>query len=183
MGTVFESIDESMTSWIAKQKMFFVATAPLAGDGLINCSPKGLDTFRVLDPLTVAYLDFTGSGIETVAHIQENERIVIMFCAFDGAPNIVRLHGKGKFYDLESPRFAELQSEFDSHVGVRGVIEVSVTRIADSCGWGVPKYEFVEEREALTNYATKQGVEGLTEYRKKKNFKSLDGLPGFQNDQ
>ena len=181
MGTVFESIDETIKSWIAKQKMFFVATAPLAGDGLINCSPKGLDTFRVLDPLTVAYLDFTGSGIETVAHIKENERIVIMFCAFEGAPKIFRLHGKGQFHDLESARFDELKSEFDLQPGVRGIIEVSVTRVADSCGWAVPKFEFIEEREALTNYAIKQGKEGLVKYRKEKNSSSLDGLPGFDS--
>ena len=179
MGTVFESIDEAMASWIANQKMFFVATAPLSGDGLVNCSPKGLDTFRVLDPLTVAYLDFTGSGIETVAHIKENERIVIMFCAFEGPPKIIRLHGKGKFHDLESPRFAELEPQFGSQAGVRGVIEISVTRIADSCGWAVPKYEFVEDRETLTNSAIKQGVDGLIDYRKLKNSSSLDGLPGF----
>ncbi len=179
MGQVFDSINEELADWIQTQKMFFVATAPLADGGLVNCSPKGLDTFRVLDPSTVAYLDFTGSGIETVAHLKENGRIVVMFCAFEGAPNIVRLHGTGTFHELRSERYKKLAKSFGEHPGVRGVIEIALNRISDSCGWGVPKYDFVEERVALTNSAIKKGEQGMADYRKQRNSQSLDGLPGF----
>jgi hypothetical protein len=179
VGKVFESIDDDLAAWIDQQAMFFVSTAPIASDGLINCSPKGLDSFLVLEPKAVAYLDITGSGIETVAHLQENGRIVLMFCAFTGPCKIVRLHGTGVFHGLESERFGELKNQFTEHQGTRGIIEVSLTRISDSCGYGVPKYDFVEQRETLIKASINKGEAGLAEYRQLKNASSLDGLPGI----
>ena len=179
MGRIFETIDEDMANWIQQRELFFVSTAPLADDGLINCSPKGLDTFKILDPVTVAYADLTGSGIETVAHLQENGRIVIMFCAFNGPPKIVRLYGRGKFHGLESEAFDRLKNQFGETVGIRGIIEVSLTRIADSCGFAVPKFEFVRQRDALTKSSINKGEQGLADYRREKNSLSLDGLPGI----
>lgn len=179
MGKVYESIDEKMRAWVNEQQMFFVATAPLAADGLVNCSPKGgAGTFVILDDHTVAYLDFTGSGVETIAHIKENERIVIMFCAFTGPANIVRFHGRGEVIELHHPEFNELLERFSTFPGVRSVIRVHVERISDSCGFSVPKYDYIEQRDALTKHAEHLGPEGIREYQQTRNDKSLDGLPG-----
>jgi len=142
MGKLYESIDDSLVEFIQAQKMFFVATAPLSGDGLVNVSPKGLDSFRVLDSQTVAYADLTGSGIETVAHLKENGRIVIMFCSFDQTPKILRLHGRGDVIERSHADFAQLQSLFPEYIGLRSFIRIRCERISDSCGWGVPRYEF-----------------------------------------
>jgi Pyridoxamine 5'-phosphate oxidase len=145
MGKVFESIDEHQRDWIARRELFFVGTAPLTSDGRVNVSPKGpMGTFRVLDDHTVAYLDMVGSGAETVAHLRENGRIVVMFCAFEGPPRILRLHGRGEVITAEDPRFAELyaRADFDAPHDIeaarRAVIVVEVERIADACGYGVP---------------------------------------------
>ena len=140
MSKLFESITPQLEKWISHQQMFFVATAPLSENGHINCSPKGLDSFRILSPTLVAYQDLTGSGIETIAHIQENERILIMFCAFDGAPKIVRLHGHGKAVLPTDPAFADMESKFPKRIGVRAYIQIELTRITDSCGYSVPLY-------------------------------------------
>ena len=139
MGKVYEGIDPKLAAWLMAQPMFVVATAPLDEDGLINVSPKGMaGTFAVLDEQTVAYLDLTGSGIETIAHLRQNGRIVVMFTAFDGRPNIVRLHGRGEVVLPDDPRFRELRPRFSDHPGVRSIIVVTVARVSDSCGYAVP---------------------------------------------
>ena len=179
MGKQFDAIDGKLEDFINRQHVYFVATAPLAGDGLVNLSPKGLDSFRVLGPRTVAYLDLTGSGIETVAHLKENGRIVIMFCAFEGPPKIVRLHGRGEVIEPGDEEFEDLAARFPSHPGVRSVIRVDCHRISDSCGFGVPRMSFEEDRPQLPAYAERKGPEGIEEYKAAKNAVSLDGLPGL----
>ena len=180
MGKVFESIDAALSDFIRAQHMFFVATAPLAGDGLINLSPKGLDSFRILGPRRVAYLDLTGSGIESVAHLRENGRIVFMFCAFEGRPRILRLHARGEAFEPGEPEFEQLRPEFPEIPGVRAIIRADVRRIADSCGWGVPRYAFEGQREQLVRYAEELGPEKLREAKLEWNRHSLDGLPGLR---
>ncbi len=180
MGKVYEGIDRKLSAWLMAQPMFVVATAPLDGDGLINVSPKGMaGTFAVLDEHTVAYLDLTGSGVETIAHLRQNGRIVMMFTAFDGRPNIVRLHGTGDVVLPDDPRFATLIPLFSEHPGVRSVIVVAVQRVSDSCGYAVPKMTFVQDRDVLDLSNAKKGEEGLADYRRQKNSASLDGLPGL----
>jgi Pyridoxamine 5'-phosphate oxidase len=180
MGKVLDAIDDKLADWLVRQPVFFVATAPLAQDGLLNCSPKGSSgSFVVLDGRTVAYLDLTGSGIETIAHIRENGRIVLMFCAFEGRPNIVRLHGQGRAVVPEDPDFADLVARFPEHPGIRSVIVVDVVRIADSCGYAVPFMDYVGDRDVLDQFAAKKGPEGLVTYRATRNAVSLDGLPGL----
>jgi len=159
--------------------MFFVATAPLAGDGLINCSPKGIDTFRILGPREVAYLDLTGSGIETVAHVRENGRIVLMFCAFTGPPKIVRLHGTGEVLLPETVGFLALRPLFPEVCGARAIVRARLNRIGDSCGYAVPRYEFLEQRDALLKWADGKSDAELAEYHRRKNARSLDGLVGL----
>ena len=180
MGKVFELIDESLAAWLVAQPVFFVASAPLAGDGLVNCSPKGLvGSFVVLDGTTVAYLDLTGSGIETVAHLRENGRLVLMFCAFDGRPRIVRLHGTGRVVQPGDDGFDKLLGLFPAHPGVRSVIVADLRRISDSCGYAVPRMDYVDDRDVLDLDAAKKGPEKLAAYRVAKNSVSLDGLPGL----
>lgn len=180
MGKVFELIDESLAAWLVAQPVFFVASAPLAGDGLVNCSPKGLvGSFVVLDGTTVAYLDLTGSGIETVAHLRENGRLVLMFCAFDGRPRIVRLHGSGRVVQPGDDGFDALLALFPEHPGVRSVIVTDLLRISDSCGYAVPRMDYVDDRDVLDLDAAKKGPEKLAAYRLAKNSVSLDGLPGL----
>jgi hypothetical protein len=178
MSKMHEQIDEKLTAWIREQRIFFVATAPLK-DGHINCSPKGGGTFAVLDPLTVAYQDLTGSGVETIAHLKENGRIVVMFCAFDGPPKIVRLHGQGEVISQSHPEFEALSTHFPPNPGMRAVIRVKVDRVSDSCGMSVPFYNYKEDRTALDDWAAKKGIEGVREYRLRKNLQSIDGLPGL----
>ena len=170
--------------FIAKQKMFFVATAPRADDGLINLSPKGLDdTFAVLDERTVAYLDFTGSGVETIAHLRENGRVCLMFCAFEGRANIFRIQGRGEVVMPGDAAFGALMADhFPAHAqspGVRSIIRVHAERVADSCGFGVPLMQYLGQRTELTDWAQKKGPEGVADYQRKKNQQSLDGLPGL----
>lgn len=179
MGKTYDTISPTLREWISSQHVFFVATAPLSVDGHINCSPKGLDTFRILSECAVAYLDLTGSGIETVAHLQENGRIVIMFCAFDGAPKIVRLHGRGEVIYPEDARYVPLSAEFPAQIRARAIIRVHIGRISDSCGFGVPRMDFVEARDDLAQWTARKGV-GLDEYRREKNQRSIDGLPGYK---
>lgn len=180
MGKIHEQIDTRLETFIRSQKMFFVATAPLAGDGMVNVSPKGLDTFAILDPHTVAYLDLVGSGIETVAHLRENGRIVIMFCAFEGTPNIVRLHGRGEALEPGHADFAALAARFPAHPGTRAIIRVRCTRISDSCGFGVPRFDFVGERTQLTDWVERKGPEAVRAYQEANNARSIDGLPGLE---
>jgi hypothetical protein len=179
MGKTYDEITPDLAAWIRQQHVFFVATAPRSDDGLINCSPKGMDSFRILGPREVAYLDLTGSGVETIAHLRENARIVVMFCAFAGAPNIVRLHGRGEALEPGHPDFETLRANFPEHPGARAIIRVELTRIGDSCGYAVPRYEYAGERDALVRWAEKKGPAGLADYHRQKNALSLDGLPGL----
>lgn len=172
-------IDESLAAWIGAQRLFFVATAPLAAGGHVNCSPKGGDAFRVLGPLEAAYQDYTGSGAETAAHLRENGRLVVMFCAFDGPPKIVRLHGRGTLVTPADEGFAALAALFPPNNGTRAIIHLAVDRVSDSCGYSVPRYAFRDDREILDQWAEKKGPEGLSAYREAKNARSIDGLPAF----
>jgi hypothetical protein len=180
MGDTYPGIDGPLAAFLATQHVFFVATAPLAGDGHVNLSPKGLDTFRVVDPHTVAYLDLTGSGIETVAHLRENGRIVFCFCAFEGPPRIVRLHGHGEVLEPAAPEFATLRSLFPPFDGVRSIVRVALRRIADSCGYAVPLMRFEADRRQLLAWAEHKGPAGVAGYQATKNRRSLDGLPGLR---
>jgi len=179
MGKPYDGITPELAEWIARQHVFFVATAPLAREGLINCSPKGMDTFRILGPRQVAYLDLTGSGIETIAHARENGRIVFMFCAFDGPPKIVRLHGTAAAHALGSPEYQSLSTLFPTLSGSRAIVSARLTRISDSCGFAVPQFSYTGERNALTRWSESKGNDGLAQYRHTKNRRSLDGLPGL----
>jgi len=178
MGKLPTSVEGAVRQFIEQQKMFFVATAPLAAQGHVNVSPKGLDSFRILGPTTVAYLDLTGSGVETIAHVRENGRIVIMFCAFQGPPKILRLHGIGRVVEPLDAEFAAFRSQFPEFMSMRAIIVVEVTRVADSCGYGVPLMSYQGDRSQLNAWAEKKGTEGLKQYRRDKNRVSLDGLPG-----
>jgi len=180
MGKVYEGLSPEQQTWLQRQKVFFVATAPLAREGHVNCSPKGGDTFRVLNEREVAYLDLTGSGIETVAHIQENRRIVIMACAFDGPPKIVRLHRHAEVIYPSHRAFPALRALFPDHPGVRDIIRVSVNRVSDSCGYSVPLMIFDGPRAALDRWAEKKGPDGLQDYRQQKNRVSIDGVEGYK---
>lgn len=182
MGKNYDTIDPSLKDFIAQQKMFFVATAPLAQDGLVNLSPKGLDSLRVLDDQTVAYADLTGSGVETIAHVKENGRIVLMFCAFEGPPNIVRLQGRGEVLEPNHDDFEQLRHRFPDYPGLRSFIRIHCHRISDTCGFSVPRYEFVEQRSQLIDWAHQQGPAKIVKYRQTKNIQSLDGLPGLAPD-
>ncbi len=190
MGKVFEVIDERLERWIAAQTMFFVGTAPLDPDGHVNVSPKGpIGSLRVLGPSRVAYLDLVGSGAETVAHLRENGRIVIMLCAFDGPPRIVRLHGRGSVVQAGDTGFDELLSSLDFDVdGVpearRSIVLVELDRIADSCGYGVPVMRYEGRREHLDLWAAKKlrvgGPDALLDYQREMTELSIDGLPAVE---
>ena len=181
MGREYDEIDERLAAFLLRQPVFFVGTAPLAGDGHVNVSPKGLaGTFAVLDGHRVAYADLTGSGIETVAHLRENGRIVLMFNAFSGPPRIVRLHGRGTPHLEGTAGFTELRPHFPDLPGVRAVIEIEVARISDSCGYGVPEMRLEGERTRLTyGLAAREENGTLRSYQRDKNTRSLDGLPGL----
>jgi len=179
---VYPEIDESIRAFIEAQPVFFVGSAPLDRAGHVNVSPKGLDTLRILGPTTIAYLDLTGSGIETVSHLKENGRIVLMFCAFQGPPKIIRLHGQGRVVECGTPEFAELKQHFPQHDGMRSIIVVEISRISDSCGFGVPLLEFKSQRQQLPAWSRKLGAEGLKTYRKQRNELSIDGRPAFGKD-
>ncbi len=182
MGKVFDGIDESLAAWIGQQHLFFVATAPLSAEGRVNLSPRGLDSLSILNRHTVAWLDLTGSGAETIAHLTENGRICLMFCAFDVRPRILRLHGRGRVVLPGDELFDRVASDHPGHIGARAVIVVDVERIADSCGWGVPIMEFVTDRDIMRPWAEKKGEAGLVAYRAEKNSLSLDGLPALVPD-
>jgi len=177
MAKFGDSISEQHKSFIEKQRMFFVATAPLAGDGHVNLSPKGLDCFRVLSPALVAYMDVIGSGNETSAHILENGRITFMFCAFDGPPKILRLYGKGKTVLPGDDEWNELSKQFTILPATRQIIVADIFKVKSSCGFGIPYYEYTGERDHAIKWAEKKGEEGLEEYKKEKNMVSMDGLP------
>jgi hypothetical protein len=190
VSATFQEIDERLAGWIAAQAMFFVATAPLAGDGHVNVSPKGpIDTLRVLGPRSVAYLDLIGSGAETIAHLRENGRIVIMLCAFEGPPRILRLHGSGEVIGAGEERFEALFERarfYEPSVpeSRRAIVQVEVVRIADSCGYGVPLLDYVGQRPHMDAWAEKKvrvgGTQALRDYQQTKNAASIDGLPAVE---
>lgn len=175
MAKFFDKIDDKIREFIAEQKMFFTASAP--ADGRVNLSPKGIDTFRVLDEKTVCYLDLTGSGNETAAHIRENGRLTIMFCSFDGAPLILRLYGRGEVVQRSSENWNELAKNFEDFVGTRQIIVLNVESLQTSCGFGIPLYEYKKDRTTLLDWAKNKGDDGIEKYRWENNQTSIDGLP------
>lgn len=177
MGDVLSEITPEVSDFISRQSVFFVATAPLSADAHVNLSPKGLDTFRVLSPTRVAYLDLTGSGNETAAHVSQNGRITLMFCAFSGKPNILRIFGRGSVVQPGSADWPALAKVFNDYAGVRQIIVCDVHRVQNSCGLAVPLMTFDARREGLVKWAAGKGEEGLKEYRRKKNRHSIDGIP------
>jgi hypothetical protein len=183
MAKIFEAIDGRLHEWIEAQPMFFVATAPSGAGGHVNLSPKGMTgCFVINGPLEVAYLDFHGSGAETIAHLSENGRITIMFCAFEGPPKIVRLHGRGRVTPVDDPAFPALLAGFpeppDTH-GVRSVITVEVERVSDSCGYAVPLMSYEGDRDLLLRWSEQRDDEALATYRRTRNATSIDGLPAL----
>lgn len=177
MGKTYAVLDDSIRTWMERQQMFFVGTAPLSADGLVNLSPKGLDSLTVVDDKTLVYLDYGGSGVETIAHVRENARIVIMMCAFAGPPKIFRFHGRGEVVTPLDDDFDQLAGLFDiPGVGIRAIIRVHVDRISDSCGYGVPNYAFKEHRQSSQNWLKKKGAAAIREYQVEKNLQSIDGL-------
>ena len=183
MSTVYDGIDDKLRAWLLVQPMFFVSTAPLSGEGHVNVSPKGMaGTFAVLGPAQVAYLDYFGSGAETIAHLRENGRIVLMWCAFSGPPKIVRLHGRGRVVLPGDAGFAELRPRFakEREKAVRSIIVVDVARTSDSCGYSVPNLEFVADRDILDLHQEKRPAEYYVEYAHTKNATSIDGLPALE---
>jgi hypothetical protein len=188
VGRVYDVIDHPTRQWLIKQPMFFVATAPNDPDGHVNLSPKGAaGAFRVLGSTTVAYVDLVGSGVETVAHLRENGRIALMFCAFTGPPKIVRLHGQGRVVPEDDPEFATLLPEFpldaDARALARGIVVVETTRISDSCGFVVPRMELVAERDQLMRWGEQQRAKNGETWKERyvaaNNARSIDSLPGY----
>jgi len=177
MAKVLPEIDAELAAWMAAQPLFFNATAPLAADGHVNLSPRGLDTFRVLGPREVAWLDLTGSGNESAAHLAENGRVTVMFCAFDGPPRILRLYGRGTVILPGSPAWDSLRPQFPDFPGVRQIVHVAVERVQTSCGAGVPLLDYRGPRDELLAWARNKGEDGMAEYRRQKNAVSIDGLP------
>lgn len=182
MGKIHDAIDGRLREFIERQHLFFIATAPLGAEGHINVSPRGVPgTSCVIEDRRFAWLDLTGSGAETTAHLRENGRITVMFCAFEGPPNIVRLHGTGRVVSVYDDEYAEWAGRFPEIPGARAVIVVDVERISDSCGYGVPFMDYVGERDLLPQYFERKQVEP-DEYRRKKNRTSIDGLPAYDFD-
>ncbi|HUZ88533.1 MAG TPA: pyridoxamine 5'-phosphate oxidase family protein [Candidatus Acidoferrales bacterium] len=176
MAKTYPEIDADLERFIHAQRLFFVGSAPLSAEGHVNVSPKGLDALRILGPRRVAYLDLTGSGAETIAHLRENGRIVLMFCAFQGPPRIVRLHGRGSVIPP-----GEQPDLFPDLPGARAVVEVELDRISDSCGYGVPLMEFVADRPQMAAWvAKKERSGGIGQYRDENNSHSIDGLPALE---
>jgi hypothetical protein len=183
MGKVYEKLTDRLREFISAQPVYFVATAPETG-GHVNVSPKGYgDTFAVLDDTTVAYLDLDGSGVETISHIRDNGRITVMFCAFNGPPNIVRLYGTGRVVTPHDSDFADLITRFGPHPGVRSIIVVSCDLISDSCGFSVPFMTYDQDRTLLDEWAGRKDVQARRTYRAKNNRESIDGLPGLSADE
>ena len=183
MGETYSQLNDKLIAFIRRQKLFFVGTAPLSAEGSVNLSPKGYDSLAIIDRNTVAYLDLGGSGIETHAHVRENGRITLMLCAFEGPANILRLYGRGESVAFDEPGFAEKMRLFPAFDRARGVVTVHITRVADSCGWGVPFFEFKGEREQLRRWIDAKPEEEWVERRYETNSVSIDGLPGLARAQ
>ncbi len=182
MAAVYDRIDDKLAEWIGRQHVFFVGTAPCGGNGSINVSPKGMaGTFAILGPRTVGYLDYTGSGAETIAHLRENGRIVVMFCAFEGPPKIVRLHGTGRLLLPEHPDFAQHRTAFgkERELGQRCIVVIDLDRISDSCGYSVPLMDFRSDRDVLDKSQARRDDTYFAQYRVKHNSTSIDGLPAL----
>lgn len=177
MGTIHATITAELADFIAAQPVFFVATAPLSRDGHINLSPKGLESFAVLSPTRIAYLDLTGSGNETAAHLLENGRLTLMFCAFQDPPKILRLYGSGRPVRPDDAQWNDLAGRFPSLPGARQIIVVDIKRMQTSCGFGVPLMQLQSQRSTLVEWARKKGPEELVLYQRRKNSRSLDGMP------
>lgn len=176
MGKTFDHISDDLRDFIHRQHLFFVATAPLSAEGHINLSPKGMDSLRVLGKNSVGYVDLTGSGNETSAHIAENGRITFMFCAFEGSPNIVRLYGTGKVILPSDTEWESLAHQFPVHLSARQIIVAEIDRVSSSCGYAVPFMDYKAERETLAKYWEVKGVDALPDYHRLKNTTSIDGL-------
>jgi Pyridoxamine 5'-phosphate oxidase len=177
VAKLYDHITDHLVEFICAQPMFFVATAPLAADGHVNVSPKGLDCLRILSPQRVAYLDMTGSGNETSAHILENGRITFMFCAFNRPPTILRLYGQGHTILPGSDEWAQLVALFPDYHGARQIIAADIDRVQTSCGYAVPLMDYVGQRDTLLRWAKSKDEQGLDEYRCENNTRSVDGLP------
>ncbi len=177
MAKTYDSMNDDIQSFIRKQHIFFVASAPLDGNGHVNLSPKGYDCLRILSPNRVAYLDLTGSGNETSAHVHENSRITFMFCALDGPPQILRLYGRGRVILPGSPEWDEMSAHFELYTGTRQIIVAEITRVQTSCGYGVPLMQYVGDRDQLIRWAEAKGDDGLETYWEEKNSCSIDSLP------
>jgi len=180
MAKQFDGIDAALAEWIRAQHLFFVASAPLAGDGHVNLSPKGLASLAILGPREVAYLDFVGSGAETIAHARENGRVALMFCAFEGPPRIVRLQGRASVVEPGDAEYSALAASFARYSSARAVIRIALTRITDSCGYGVPLMRYEGERAQLGAWAERKGADGLRQYQLDHNLRSVDGLPALR---
>ncbi|MCU1371516.1 MAG: hypothetical protein JWO77_2710 [Ilumatobacteraceae bacterium] len=179
MGRSFPAIPDHLVSWMEEQPVFFVASAPLGVDGHVNVSPKGGDSFRVTGPNSVAYLDFTGSGAETIAHTRENGRLTVMFTSFGAKPNIVRLFGRGRPVLPGDDGFDELAGRFPPNPGTRSVVTLDVAEVTTSCGYSIPRMELIGPRSTLDDWAERKGPDGLADYRRQKNQTSIDGLPAL----
>lgn len=190
MGQFFDELSADQQEWIHKQKMFIVASAPLSATGTVNASPKGYDCFRIIDANKACYLEMTGSGIETQSHVEENGRLTIMFMAFEGAPKILRLFGRGHVCRVDTPEYNRLfdahyrgtSPDFETIEGKRSIIVISIEKVGVSCGFGVPYYEYKENRPTLLNYWGKKTDDKVAEYWVKKNTQSVDGLPGMKHE-
>jgi hypothetical protein len=179
MSAVYDTLDEALMGFIRRQKLFFVATAPLSAEGSVNISPKGYDSLAIIDPKTVAYVDLGGSGIETHAHLRENSRVTLMFCAFEGPANIVRVYGRGETCSFDEPGFAQKMKLFPAFERARGVVTIRIHRVADSCGWGVPFFDYKGERDQLRRWAVARTDGEWAARRYEANAVSIDGLPGL----
>ncbi|MDX6254292.1 MAG: hypothetical protein QOJ11_626 [Frankiales bacterium] len=180
MGKVYEALDGRLREFVERQHLYFVATAPSGAGGHVNVSPKGhKDTFAVLDERTIAYLDLTGSGAEGIAHIRDNGRVTVMFCAFEGPPDIVRLQGRGRFVTPDQPEWLPLRPRFGQHPGARAIVVVALDRIASSCGFAVPLFDYAGDRTLLDDNFGRRTPENIEEYRRTKNAHSIDGLPAL----
>ncbi len=177
MGTFSNTITASHQKFVGKQHMFFVSTAPLSADGHVNLSPKGLDCFRFLSDNKVGYMDLISSGNETSAHVLENGRITLMFCSFEGAPSILRFYGRGETALPGTELWTQYAPQFTIHPSTRQLIIATISLVQTSCGWGVPLFDYVGERDVHFKWATKLGQEGLQDYVEENNLISLDGLP------
>ncbi len=179
MSTTYDQLDDKLIAFIRRQKLFFVATAPLSADGCVNLSPKGYDSLVIVDNKTVAYVDLGGSGIETHAHLAENGRITLMFCAFEGPANILRLYGRGESVAFDDPRFPRQIALFPAFERARAVITVHIRRVADSCGWGVPLFDYRGDRDQLRRWVDAKPFDEWAARRFEANAQSIDGLPGL----